>query len=44
MKYCKKNALKNIPREIQELIIDTSKAKDKRSSTEILMELRYGKQ
>ena len=40
----KRNALKNIPPKIKEMMIDTSKYNTvKKNSHEILMEMRYGK-
>lgn len=38
----KKEAAKNPPAELKKIMIDTSKSPDKRSATEILMEMRYG--
>jgi len=38
----KRDALKNIPPEIRRIMVDTSKSPVKKSSSEILMETRYG--
>ncbi|MBA7490368.1 hypothetical protein ES702_00906 [subsurface metagenome] len=41
LKRAKKEASKNPPKELKEVMIDTSKAKEKKSSTDILKEMRY---
>lgn len=43
LKEAKKRALKNPSKELVELMVDTKKSKNKKSSTRILLEMRYGR-
>lgn len=38
----KKEALKNPPKELKEIVLETKRSKIKKSSHQILMEMRYG--
>jgi len=41
LKKAKDEALKNPPRELRTVVIDTKKSSNKKSSHQILMEMRY---
>lgn len=43
LQKAKKEALKNLPKELEELLIDTKKSQNKKSSHQILMEMRYSR-
>lgn len=38
----KKGATTNLPKELKSVMVDMRRSKDKRSSNQILMEMRYG--
>jgi len=43
LKEAKKKALKEIPKQLKDIMINTKKSRIKKSSTRILMEMRYGR-
>ena len=42
LKKAKEEALKHPPKELEEIVLDTKKSKVKKSSHDILMDMRYG--
>jgi len=42
LKKAKEEALKHPPKELEEILLNTNKSKVKKSSHQILMEMRYG--
>lgn len=42
LEKAKEEALKNPPKELEDILIDTKKSQNKKSSHQILMEMRYG--